>query len=79
MLNEDEWELIEPLLQSDLKAIQTLRAEKRLSLREALNQCESQACERFYELFGFRKSNRDAIWHHGLPLHGGECASCDIY
>lgn len=76
MLNEDEWEEIYPLLKLDTDAIKDLRREKQLTLREAITERSFSACEKFYELTGFRESNHNAIWHHRLSLYGDECPSC---
>ncbi len=76
MLTDEEWEVIRPLLWADTKKIKSYREESGVGLREALDTLRFRACEKYYEITGFRETNPNALWHHYLSLYGPECINC---
>ncbi|MDQ8188570.1 hypothetical protein [Pelagicoccus sp. SDUM812002] len=76
MLTKQEWKEVGPLLRLDTERTKELRKEKGIGLKEALEELQSEACEKYYELTGFKETNWQAIWHHRLSEHGPECPSC---
>ncbi len=76
MLTEEEWEEVEPLLRKDIEHIKAYRTETGVELREALDTLRHEACERYFEITGFKETNPNALWHHRLSIHGSECTQC---
>lgn len=76
MLTEDEWKEIAPLLRIDTERTKQLRREKNIGLAEALYQLRSEACQKYYELTGFKEGNWQAIYTYRLSDYGPECPEC---
>ncbi|MDB4537943.1 hypothetical protein N9230_04940 [Akkermansiaceae bacterium] len=76
MLTEVEWGEVEPLLSMRIERIKEYREVHGAGLTEALKAVRDEACEKYFELTGFRESNPDALWHHRLSIYGPECESC---
>ena len=76
MLTDEEWTKVGPLLQKTIEGIKELRSETGAGLQEALDSLRHQACQRYYEITGFRETNPNAIWHHRLSDYGPECPQC---
>jgi hypothetical protein len=76
MLNEKEWNEVAPLLRADIEHIKSHRAETQIGLKEALETLRFAACEKYFEITGFRETNPNAIWHHRLADFGPECMNC---
>ncbi len=76
MLDEAEWEVISPLLDSFIAQVKDYRQVHRVSLRQAREQIEAAALDEFARLTGTQETNVDAIWHHRLSLYGPPCRSC---
>jgi hypothetical protein len=76
LMTEGEWEEIHPFLQNDLERIKRYRIEHGAGLQEALAGVRREACDRYFELTGFRETNPDALWHHRLSAFGPECSEC---
>jgi hypothetical protein len=76
MLTDSEWAEVRPLLQSDIERIKSHRADTGIGLQEALATLRHSACERYFELTGFRETNPNSLWHHYLSLYGPECPQC---
>ncbi len=76
MLTDDEWQIIAPLLHLDIQRIKDYREEKKIGLREAMDKLRFEACEKYFEITGFRETNPNTIWHHRLSDYGPECSDC---
>ena len=77
MLNEQEWDLMEPALTQSILDIQEYRAANGCSLGEALKQAHGQSALRLYrELTGSSETNVAKIWHHRLSIYGPPCHAC---
>jgi len=76
MLTEEEWREVGPLLSLDTERTQQIRKEKEIGLKDVLAELQSQACQKFEELTGYKETNWNAIWHHRLSQYGPECSSC---
>ncbi len=76
MLTKEEWHEVGPLLELDIKRIKSHRQETGMELWEALATLRHQACEKYFEITGFRETNPNALWHHRLSVHGPACPSC---
>ncbi len=76
MLTDDEWEQVRPLLQMDSKRTKKYRQDTGAGLREAIDALRHEACEKYFEITGFRETNPNALWHHHLSNFGPECDSC---
>lgn len=77
MLNEKEWELIEPVLNRAITDVQSFRCAHDSSLQEALQQGYGQPALHLYqELTGYAETNVDAIWHHRISKYGPPCKAC---
>ena len=74
MLDEGEWEMMEPLLR--FSSIQRIRGEKGLGLGAAWKDQQAQACAMYEKLTGYKETVANAIWHHRLALFGPECPDC---
>jgi hypothetical protein len=78
MLTEDEWALVEPLLQNAMSDLQTYRAQHGVSLQVARERSFGEAARAKYrEITGFDETNSDAIWHHRASLFGPPCKVCN--
>src|ERR1043165_34065 len=76
MLDEREWEQMEPLLRSHISEVKNLRASEGISLAAARKKVSRQACDRFKALTGFEETNAESIWHHRRSLYGRNCPKC---
>ena len=76
MLTDDEWAEVHPLLQNDIERLKAHRAESGLGLKETLDTLNHRACDRYFEITGFRETNPNALWHHHLSVYGPECPQC---
>jgi hypothetical protein len=76
MLTDDEWRQVAPLLRLDTERIKDYREEQQVGLRAAMDALGFEACEKYFELTGFRETNPNAIWHHRLSDYGPECSDC---
>lgn len=76
MLTDDEWREIAPLIQFDTERIKNYREQHQMGLREAIDGLQFIACEKYFEITGFRETNPNAIWHHRLSDYGTECPEC---
>ncbi|WP_257388570.1 hypothetical protein [Tahibacter caeni] len=77
MLDEVEWQRMEPLLQEDLREIKQYRSDTGAPLDEALRQPHGLAALAEYRaVTGVEETRVDAIRHHRRSLHGPECPTC---
>ena len=76
MLTDDEWREVAPLLHMDTERIKDYREQQQVGLREAMDVLRFEACEKYFEITGFRETNPNAIWHHRLSAYGSECSDC---
>lgn len=76
MLEEAEWELMEPLLSNQSRIIKEYRAETGCDIKSAMEEAFKPATEKYFELTGFVETNHNAIWHHRLSDFGPECVGC---
>jgi hypothetical protein len=76
MLTDDEWREVAPLLEMDTERIKDCREQQQVGLREAMDALQFEACEKFFEVTGFRETNPNSIWHHRLSAYGPECPDC---
>ncbi|NUO74784.1 MAG: hypothetical protein HOQ32_02100 [Lysobacter sp.] len=77
MLEDKEWELINPLLRDSISDVQRYRREHGVSLAEAKDQMFGRgALDKYLELTGFSETNVNALWHHHASLYGPPCAAC---
>jgi hypothetical protein len=78
MLDEQEWQVMEPALQRAIEDVKQFRQLHGVGLAEAKSQGFGLAALRLYrELTGFAEPNPDAIWHHRIAIYGPPCARCD--
>ena len=77
MLDEHEWEIIEPLLKGQLKNVKDYRSEHGVNLDTAIKNIFKPATDKYFELTGFKETNHNAIWHHRLKDFGNECTNCE--
>lgn len=75
-LTPEEWSEVRPLLMLDIERIKAYRSHAGVSLPEALSTLQHRACQRYFELTGFKETNPNALWHHHLDLYGRECPAC---
>ena len=76
MLSEEEWHEIVPLLHKDIKYIKDHRTKTQISLREALDTLQFEACKKYFEITGFHEADPNTIWHRRLSDYGPECSNC---
>lgn len=77
MLDDDEWAILEPLLQASVEEVKQYRQDHGVSLAEARDQALGKAAmEKYFELSGFAETNINALWHHHASLYGPPCTSC---
>lgn len=77
MLDEQEWNQLEPLLQAAIEEIQTYRRNHAASLGVALDQPhELSALELYKQLTGERESTVEPMWHHRISIYGAPCCTC---
>ncbi len=76
MLTDEEWDVVRPLLRIDIEYIKSYREQSGVGLREAMDTLRFKACEKYFELTGFKETNPNALWHHYLSHYGPECSSC---
>jgi len=78
LLNEDEWEVIEPFAMNRLERIKKYREEHGCGLKEALEKEDvgQEALDKYEQLTGVRLSHPDQIWHVRMALYGSLCPKC---
>lgn len=76
MLDDEEWEIVEPLLSNMIQQIKEYRKKHSCSLREAQKSVGSDACEKYYKITGYKESNHLALYHHRISLYGPPCDKC---
>ena len=77
MLSEEEWAVMEPLLQSAISDLQKYREQHEASLQEAFkNGLGEAALKKYQDITGFKETNINAIWHHRASLFGAPCEAC---
>lgn len=77
MLEDHEWDEIEPLLRGAIRQIKRYREEHGASLAEARKfGYGKEALERYFQITGFRETNADALWHHRWSDFGPPCKAC---
>jgi hypothetical protein len=77
MLEEHEWQQVEPLLTSFVKDVKRHREYHSSSVHEATKASSPDpALQKYFELTGFREANIDALWHHRASLYGHPCLRC---
>ena len=76
MLTDEEWAIVKPLVVTDHERIKKHREDTGVSLREALDTMRFEACEKYFEITGYRETNPNALWHHYLSHFGPECSNC---
>lgn len=77
MLDDHEWELLQPLLTDSIRELQRYRQEHGVSLAEAREQAFGRAAlDKYRELTGFNETNVAALWHHYAGIYGPDCVSC---
>ena len=65
MLTDEEWAEVSPLLHSNAEKVKSYREEHGVGLREAMDAVRGEACEKFFEITGFRETNPQC---HLAPL-----------
>jgi len=76
MLEEHEWEQVEPLLESQHRIIKEYREKHSCDIKTANENAFKPATEKYRELTGFEETNFAAIYHHRLKDFGPECSKC---
>jgi hypothetical protein len=77
MLEEHEWEQLQPFLRGAIESIKEYREKHGASLHEATHFGWGQGpLELYYKMTGFRETNVNALWHHRLSQFGLPCAAC---
>lgn len=76
MLEEHEWQVIEPLLVPPSRIAREYRETHGVGLKTALDNCFKPVLAKYFELTGFTETNHLAILHHRLSLYGDECPNC---
>ena len=76
MLTDEEWDEVSPLLHANIEKVKSYREEHGVGLRAAMDAVRGEACEKFFEITGFKETNPNAIWHHYLSHYGPECEYC---
>ena len=76
MLEEHEWEVMEPLLKDQIKKVKNYRAEHGVGIRSAIENVFKPATDKYFEFTGLKEKNHNAIWHHRLANFGKECPEC---
>ena len=76
MLTEEEWAELSPLLNNYLQRVKEYRSKYGVGLKEALNSVGAPACQKYFEITGYKETNFNAIWHHRLSAYGPKCSSC---
>lgn len=76
MLTAAEWEIIEPLVKSDMEIIKEYRAETNCTLAEALDRLPFDSSELVFNWSGYRERSPSNFYHHRLSEWGHECVRC---
>lgn len=76
MLEEHEWEQIEPLLTKQNRMIKEYRAKTGCDIKQAMKEAFKPATDKYFELTGYLETNHNAIYHHRLSAFGPECKNC---
>jgi hypothetical protein len=77
MLDEQEFAEIASLHRLGMQSAKEYRAETGAPIeRVPLTECFVAMLGRFEAMTGFRETNPNAVWHHGLSLYGPPCGRC---
>ena len=78
MLEEHEWEQVQPSLVKGLEQIKQYRQAHGVSITEARDAVlyGKEALEKYFRITGYRETNIDALWHHRLGQFGPPCHAC---
>lgn len=76
MLDEDEWNIIAPLLTNMVQRIKNYREEHNCSLEDATLKAGDEACQKYFELTGCKETNHLALYHHRVSIYGSPCKTC---
>ena len=77
MLEDHEWNVVEPLLRGSIAELHRYCQEHGLTLADARDQAFGRsALDKYRELTGFHETNINALWHHHVSLYGPPCAKC---
>lgn len=77
MLDDVEWELLAPHLNSSIGQLKEYRQRTGASLAEAYSVAFGQTALTLYaQMTGFEETNLNALHHHRRSLYGPDCAAC---
>jgi hypothetical protein len=76
MLTDDEWEQVYPFLNTNAETINNHQLSNGGSVKDSIRTLQYYACNKYFEITGFRETNPNAIWHHQLSIYGAECLTC---
>jgi hypothetical protein len=77
MLEEHEWEQIQPYLKDGLRKVGNLVRNHSMSVQEAKDEVYGRgALERYFQFTGYRETNINALWHHRVSQYGPPCKVC---
>jgi len=77
MLDEEEWSIIQPLLNDLVLRIQRYRSAHGCGLAEALSKVSHRnVISSYARLTGFLETDIDAIRHHRASILGKPCSAC---
>ncbi len=76
MLDEDEWQSMEPLLHASVTAVKTYRAENGCNLAEAKLGVETEMERRYFELTGTKVPSYESIYYPRRSNYGRFCPTC---
>jgi len=78
MLEEHEWEELDPLLSHAISDLRQYAIEHGISLGEARARggLGYRALDAYFKFTGFRETNTNALYHHRVSLYGPPCAAC---
>ena len=77
MLDESEWQVIEPLLVRAIEDMKRYCHEHGVSLTEAQRSAlGASALAKYKEFTGFGETNINTLWHHRASLYGQPCIQC---
>jgi hypothetical protein len=76
MLSAAEWQIIEPLVKSDIEIIKEYRTETNCTLAEALDRLPFDSSEQVFKWSGYRERSPSNFYHHRLSKWGHECGRC---
>jgi hypothetical protein len=76
MLDEHEWEQMQPHLHGRSAHIMQYRRTYGVPLDEAVRHGYDGALELYSAITGFRETNPNALWHHRASQFGPPCRVC---